>query len=48
VKETFILKGFDSTIGTAKRCFSPYDYDGVQVALIKKAGGIPFVKTNVP
>lgn len=29
VKETYIMKGFDCTIGTARRCFQPYDHDGI-------------------
>jgi Asp-tRNA(Asn)/Glu-tRNA(Gln) amidotransferase A subunit family amidase len=30
------------------RCFKPYTYDGIQVAMIKGAGGIIIARSNVP
>lgn len=29
-------------------CFRPAEVDGNQVAMVRKAGGIIFAKTNVP
>jgi len=48
IKENIIQKGFDSTCGTATRCFNPSLVDSATVQLIRKAGAIPFVRTNVP
>ena len=42
------MKGFDSTLGIAAYCFKPQPADGIQVAQIRAARGIIFVKTNVP
>ncbi|CAD8082926.1 unnamed protein product [Paramecium sonneborni] len=48
VKDTYLQKGFDNTYGLASRLFKPAQYDGIQVALIKKARGIIFVRSNLP
>ncbi|CAD8085395.1 unnamed protein product [Paramecium sonneborni] len=48
VKDTYLHKGFDNTYGLASRLFKPAEYDGIQVALIKKARGIIFVRSNLP
>lgn len=48
IKDTFDMKGLPSSIGTVAR----YDWvqaeDGAVIQAIKKAGMIPFVKSNVP
>lgn len=53
-----MVKGMDSTYGLASkyqipylslfRCFKPEQYDGNQVYMIRRAGGIIFAKTNNP
>lgn len=48
LKENYEVKGTDATCGIASRCFQPSPEDGLLVQLLKEAGGIPFVKTNVP
>ncbi len=48
VKDNINMAGYDSTCGTAARCFAPAKHDAAVVALWKRAGGIPFVRTNVP
>lgn len=48
VKENYIVKGTDATCGMASRCFQPSEEDGLLVQLLKEAGAIPYVKTNVP
>ncbi|XP_065838668.1 fatty-acid amide hydrolase 1-like [Oscarella lobularis] len=48
LKESIDVKGYDSTMGLGKFCFHPAEEDAVIVQVIKKQGGIPFVKTNVP
>jgi len=41
-------KGFDSTCGMAARCFKPAEGDALAVELLRAAGAVPFVRTNVP
>eukprot|EP00397_Hematodinium_sp_SG-2012_P019020 GEMP01019525.1.p1 GENE.GEMP01019525.1~~GEMP01019525.1.p1 ORF type:complete len:610 (+),score=124.28 GEMP01019525.1:116-1945(+) len=52
VKDHFRQKGADSTSGMASRCYldgpSGAPQDGVIVQLVREAGGIPFVRSNVP
>ncbi|KJE97076.1 hypothetical protein CAOG_07548 [Capsaspora owczarzaki ATCC 30864] len=48
VKDQFDQKGADSTCGMAAKCFHPSAEDGLLVHLIRTAGGIPFVRSNVP
>lgn len=48
LKENFEYAGTDATCGLAARCFKPSAEDGLLVQLLKDAGAIPFVKTNVP
>jgi hypothetical protein len=44
IKECFIQKGTDCTLGIGARCFKPAEEDGMLVRLIREAGGIPFVR----
>ncbi len=48
VKDHMDLRGFDSTAGAAVKTFCPAAKDSALVALLRRAGAIPFVKTNVP
>jgi fatty acid amide hydrolase len=48
VKDHMDLQGFDSTAGAAVKTFAPAAKDSALVALLKRAGAIPFAKTNVP
>jgi len=40
--------GFDTTVGASVKSFKPYEEDGPLVRLLKDAGAVPYVKTNVP
>ena len=42
------MEGFDSTCGLACRCFDPAAEDAVLIRALRRAGAIPFVRTNVP
>lgn len=48
LKDTHNVEGFDSTIGYTANAFKPAPKDSVVVKILKDAGAIPFVKTNVP
>ena len=48
VKESIKEAGFDATCGLAARCGQPADADAVLVKVLRAAGAIPFVRTNVP
>lgn len=48
LKDTIDVAGVDSTVGIIKKCFKPASQDAVIVEILKKAGAIPFVKSNVP
>lgn len=48
VKDQFVQKGCDSTMGLAVRCFNPAAEDGLLIHLLRAQGAIPFVRTNVP
>ena len=48
LKDTVHVRGFDTTVGYSCHTFKPVEKDGIHVRLLKEAGAIPFVKTNVP
>ncbi|GAA5849475.1 hypothetical protein JCM8547_000465 [Rhodosporidiobolus lusitaniae] len=48
LKDLIRVKGFDTTIGFTHEVNKPAEYDAHVVKAIREAGGIPFVKTNVP
>ncbi|TKY88005.1 hypothetical protein EX895_003101 [Sporisorium graminicola] len=48
VKDQFQIKGTDATIGYVSYANKPSTSDSVLVELVKKAGAVPFVKTNLP
>ncbi|XP_070795689.1 fatty-acid amide hydrolase 1-like [Pituophis catenifer annectens] len=48
IKDSINCKGYDTTLGFAKRLFQPAAEDAVVVQVLKHQGAIPFVKTNIP
>ena len=48
VKESIAMKGFDSTQGYPSRIGKPEDKNAYIVDALIEAGGIPFMRTNVP
>ncbi len=48
IKDCIAQKGTDTTCGAAARCFKRYEEDAVLVKLLRDAGMIPYVRTNVP
>ncbi|KIO26468.1 hypothetical protein M407DRAFT_24192 [Tulasnella calospora MUT 4182] len=48
LKDCFKVKGYDATIGFTQWVGKPSDVNAEIVNQIRVAGGIPFVKTNVP
>ncbi|KAH9935917.1 amidase signature enzyme [Epithele typhae] len=47
-KDTYDVKGQDTTMGYSSRAGKPSAEESMVVALVRKAGGIPLTKTNVP
>jgi len=48
IKDCFAQRGTDCTLGIAARCFMHHEEDGLLVKLLRDAGAIPFVRSNVP
>ncbi|KAI1432840.1 amidase [Xylaria sp. CBS 124048] len=48
LKDTINVGGFDSTVGFSSFVGKTYTEDGATVRLLKDAGAIPYVKTNLP
>ncbi|PSN65138.1 amidase signature enzyme [Corynespora cassiicola Philippines] len=48
LKDSIQVKGFDITVGYSCNTGKPYAEDGPMVKLLKEAGAVPFVKTNLP
>ena len=48
LKDSINVGGFDTSVGYSRNTFDPVPKDGVLVRLLKEAGAIPFVKTNLP
>ncbi|KDQ60413.1 hypothetical protein JAAARDRAFT_32815 [Jaapia argillacea MUCL 33604] len=48
LKDTVCVEGFDSCIGYAGWVGKPAEKDSAIIRLLKDAGAVPFVKTNVP
>jgi Asp-tRNA(Asn)/Glu-tRNA(Gln) amidotransferase A subunit family amidase len=48
LKDSLQVKGFDISVGFSQHTGKPYAEDGVMVKLLKDAGAVPFVKTNLP
>jgi fatty acid amide hydrolase len=48
IKDCIQQKGTDATCGIAAKCFKPFAEDGLQVTLLRNAGAILHVRSNVP
>mmetsp|Transcript_5917 Transcript_5917/g.9187 ORF Transcript_5917/g.9187 Transcript_5917/m.9187 type:complete len:599 (+) Transcript_5917:126-1922(+) len=48
IKDQIDMAGFDSTCGLSARCYRPAIEDAVIVQILRAAGAIPFVRTNIP
>lgn len=48
LKDSVAVGGFDVSVGYSSNTGKPYAKDGSMVRLLKDAGAIPFVKTNLP
>jgi Asp-tRNA(Asn)/Glu-tRNA(Gln) amidotransferase A subunit family amidase len=48
VKDTVNVKGFDTSVAHSTNVGKPQPEDGVMIKILKDAGAVPFVKTNVP
>lgn len=48
LKDTLAVKGYDSCIGYSSMTGKPLSYDSALIRLLRDAGAVPFVKTNVP
>ncbi|GME22569.1 Amidase [Neofusicoccum parvum] len=48
LKDSIAVGGFDVSVGYSCNTGKPYEKDGSMVRLLKDAGAIPFVKTNLP
>ncbi|KAF7523903.1 hypothetical protein G7054_g11587 [Neopestalotiopsis clavispora] len=48
LKDTIVVGGFDTTVGFSSFVGNKGTQDGAMVRLLKDAGAVPYVKTNVP
>ncbi|KAI9830526.1 MAG: hypothetical protein M1819_005484 [Sarea resinae] len=48
LKDSIAVGGFDASVGYSCNTGKPYAKDGSMVRLLKDAGAIPYVKTNLP
>ncbi|KAF2119752.1 amidase signature domain-containing protein [Lophiotrema nucula] len=48
LKDSIQVKGFDISVGYSRNVGKPYAEDGSMVKLLKDAGAVPFIKTNLP
>lgn len=48
LKDTLDVGGYDSTVGVSRWANNPKVMDGPHTRLLKDAGAVPYVKTNVP
>ncbi|KAF2754999.1 amidase signature enzyme [Pseudovirgaria hyperparasitica] len=48
LKDSIAVGGFDVSVGYSCNTGKPYEKDGILVQILKDAGAIPFVKTNLP
>ncbi|CAE7030466.1 hypothetical protein CFE70_004177 [Pyrenophora teres f. teres 0-1] len=48
LKDSLHVKGFDTSVGYSKNVGNPAADDGIVVKILKDAGAVPFVKTNLP
>lgn len=48
LKDTIIVGGYDTCLGYSSKVGNRAAKDGIMVRILKDAGAIPFVKTNIP
>lgn len=48
LKDSIVVGGFDTTVGYSKNVGNKVAEDGSMVRLLKAAGAVPYVKTNLP
>lgn len=48
LKDSVVVGGFDTTVGYSSNVGNKVEKDGTMVRLLKDAGAIPYVKTNLP
>lgn len=48
LKDSISVGGFDTSVGYSCNTFQPVAGDGIIAQLLKEAGAIPYVKTNLP
>jgi len=48
IKDNYLIKGYESTYGCSRQIGNVATEDAVLVKILKEAGAIPFVRTNVP
>ena len=48
LKDSLAVAGYDVSVGYSRNCNQPYVSDGAMVRLLKDAGAVPYVKTNLP
>ncbi|RDL33172.1 Amidase signature (AS) enzyme [Venustampulla echinocandica] len=48
LKDTIVVGGFDTTVGYSSNVGNKVEKDGGMVKLLKDAGAVPYVKTNLP
>ena len=48
LKDSIVLGGFDTSVGYSSNVGNKGEKDGTMVRLLKDAGAVPYVKTNLP
>ncbi|KAL8718180.1 MAG: hypothetical protein Q9225_004658 [Loekoesia sp. 1 TL-2023] len=48
LKDSIAVGGFDVSVGYSRNIGKPYTDDGIMVRILKDAGAVPYVKTNLP
>ncbi|KAB8304158.1 hypothetical protein EYC80_003577 [Monilinia laxa] len=48
LKDSIVVGGFDTTVGYSRNVGNKVEKDGIMVRILKDAGAIPYVKTNLP
>ena len=48
LKDSITVGGYDTSVGYSCNTGKPYEKDGTIVRILKDAGAVPFVKTNLP
>ncbi|KAL5611687.1 hypothetical protein BROUX41_000735 [Berkeleyomyces rouxiae] len=48
IKDTVVVEGYDSTVGYSSFVGNKVPHDGTITKILKAAGAVPYVKTNIP